>query len=759
MKRHLFAVCGGIVALTAVMLMFGYSPGGGQLACDYLESGQQICISSTVTQKDSSNIYLDSIIIKECAASSQQNIPIKDKIIIEYKEIYDGYVPMIGQSVILSGIFSEYSHATNPGEFDAAEYYHQLRIGGRLKNVELISCSERYSLLKETLFEMREAFKSRLYYVFPEKEAGIMCTILLGDKAGLDSEVKAMYRRNGIIHILSISGLHITLVGMGIYSVLRKAGLPKRPAAVIGCVVLIMYGIMTGMGISVCRAIGMYLIRMFSVIVGRTNDMLTALGVIAVILVTVNPLCLKQAGFLLSFGSVIGVGIICPALTWEYGDEQGNQKYEPSRFLRIIRSKLAALLGEIYNSAIAGLSITLMTLPIQLRFYYEVPTYSMILNLFVLPLMGVLLVTGFISMLVPHMGIVGTASCFILDVYEGLCGIFDKMPVNMWNPGKPSVIGVIIYYMFLFMTVWYAYHVKKAGCRCRVLRVAPSLAALAAAVAAIGTHAAPKNSITFLDVGQGDGIVVRTDAGGVYLFDCGSTGRSGVGEYVLKPYLKYYGISRIDGIIVSHQDTDHCNGIGELLENRDEWGIEIKNIFLPKVEGEEFENILSACKGGFRRIMYINAGAYWQDGSLKFTCMHPPEEMGDEDINTASACFLVEADEFTLLLTGDVGAEGEKMLLAELKKAEITGLTVLKVAHHGSKYSTATEFINTVNPVFSVISYGKNNIYGHPHEELLDRLEESGTRIYRTAESGAVTFWYDEGVVRIEEWGGDDSRT
>lgn len=207
MKRQLFAVCGGIAALIAVMLVLGYSPGEGRLACNYLENGELVCVSSTVKQKDSSKIYLDSIIIKECAASSQQNIPINDKIIIEYSEISAEDVPKTGQNVTFRGVFSEYSHSANPGEFDAAEYYRQSGIGGRLKRVEVVSCCEDYSLIRERLFELRERFKDRLYYVFPEKEAGIMCTILLGDKEGLDSEVKDMYRRNGIIHILSISGV------------------------------------------------------------------------------------------------------------------------------------------------------------------------------------------------------------------------------------------------------------------------------------------------------------------------------------------------------------------------------------------------------------------------------------------------------------------------------------------------------------------------------------------------------------------------
>ncbi|MCD7836432.1 MAG: MBL fold metallo-hydrolase, partial [Lachnospiraceae bacterium] len=233
-----------------------------------------------------------------------------------------------------------------------------------------------------------------------------------------------------------------------------------------------------------------------------------------------------------------------------------------------------------------------------------------------------------------------------------------------------------------------------------------------------------------------------------------------VGEYVLKPYLKYYGISHIDGIIVSHEDADHCNGIVELLEHRGEWGIEIENILLPYVEGEEFEDILSVCaqeKAGTPAIIYINTGACWQDGTVKFTCMHPPEAWSCENINAASACFLVESGDYSLLLTGDVEAEGEELLLEELKNADISEITMLKVAHHGSRNSTSAELLNTVKPLISVISCGKSNTYGHPHDELIDRLEKSLTKIYSTMESGAVTVRCSKDNIMIEEWCGSRS--
>lgn len=217
------------------------------------------------------------------------------------------------------------------------------------------------------------------------------------------------------------------------------------------------------------------------------------------------------------------------------------------------------------------------------------------------------------------------------------------------------------------------------------------------------------------------------------MFDCGSTSRSLVGEYVLKPYLKYEGIRHIDGIFVSHSDSDHYNGVQELLENQNEWGITVDNLVLP---GE------------------IVAGDTWEceSGSVRFTCLHPSALEAFEDSNAFSQCFYVEmADAMSLLLTGDVEGEGEAQLLQELQKRNITQATVLKVAHHGSRYSTSEAFLEQCKPEVAIISAGRNNSYGHPHEALLERLDVSGALIWSTQEYGAITIEVGE-KLKLRSW-------
>jgi competence protein ComEC len=744
----LFALCLVFIAAAAVIpaALHLYDDSSADYINYYIDSGDEIYITARVKTKDSSKIYLDSIIITECDIHQRQNIPVKDQLTIEYDEIKSvDTLPKIGQTVELSGVFKAYSKATNPGEFDTYTYYRQLNIGGRLQNVEIKSENsndeKNYSHIKELMFEIRSYCIARLQKVFPEKEAGIMCRILLGDRTGLDSDVENLYKKSGIIHILSISGLHISLVGMGLYKLLRKAGMPLVPAAVTGSVVLILYGLMTGMGVSVCRAIGMYLISMLAVVLRRTYDMLTALGIMAVIMLAQNPLYIYNAGFLLSFASVAGVGIIYPV----FSDNLLKIKKKQNTRLCIkeyVGYNLYYLLCDVKESMLAGLSISLMTAPIILWFYYEIPLYSVFINIFVIPLMGVLLISGFVVMFIPYTGILGTVDCLILKEYEIVCNAFSKLPIGSWNPGRPAEISIIIYYLILIVVISYVNHSKKKKEKISVPVYLTSFTVMIMSVLCLGIHSSSDASITFLNVGQGDGMVVRTDEGGVYIFDCGSSNRSSVGEYVLKPYLKYYGLNHINAIVLSHEDADHCNGVEELLENADEWGFTVDNVLLPYVEEEAFDGILdkNIVASGRTKIVYINSGTNWKDGNVIFTCLQPDTGVTGDNTNAASACFLIESVNKcrSILLTGDIEDDGETRLVKTLKNVGVDSVDVLKVAHHGSKYSTSEELINTVHPKLSIISCSRNNRYGHPAPETIDRLEESGSEIMVTYETGAI---------------------
>lgn len=396
----------------------------------------------------------------------------------------------IGQQIILEGTFSHFATATNPGEFDVQRYYAAKGIGGRVRQSQILAVGEKYSFLREKLYGFRQVLHDRLAEVFPAKEASVMQTLLLGEKEELDAEVKALYQKNGIAHILSISGLHITLLGMGVYRLLKRLGLPVRAAAVGGAMLLLIYGVMVGMSVSASRAIGMYLLQMLGIFVGRTYDMLTGLGLMALLLVLQEPERLCDVSFLMSFGAVLGICILTPVLSGDGrerdADEElevkgisawlrtvadifGDSAYERNKYRegwrKVAYEGIQRMVSTVKGGFAASVGVILFTLPVQLWFFYEIPVYSVLLNLLVLPFMSVVVAGGILS-LIPGLGLVGTVDCLILWWYEWVCGRFEELPGAIWCVGRPEVWQIICYYVGILLLVFGREYVeawKKRG--------------------------------------------------------------------------------------------------------------------------------------------------------------------------------------------------------------------------------------------------------------------------------------------------------
>ena len=243
-----------------------------------------------------------------------------------------------------------------------------------------------------------------------------------------------------------------------------------------------------------------------------------------------------------------------------------------------------------------------------------------------------------------------------------------------------------------------------------------------------------------LDIGQGDCFVLEEKEGFNVLIDGGSSDISSVGKYRLAPYLKCHGISCLDYVFISHGDKDHTSGVLELLLGGE---IKIDCLVMTKfaLSDEAYAELLEAAEKQGTRILFIGKGDFFTLGEIKLTCLYP--EMKDEGTgNDQSMVLLMECGGIKTLFTGDL--TGEKEIFIDFEDID-----VLKVAHHGSKYSTGQEFLEKTTPVISLISAGKDNMYGHPHKELIERLEQTGSRIYRTPENGAVTVGYEKGKVCI----------
>ena len=724
MKRPLFAIC--LTIVLGVMLYLKLFP--ANIAVFYGDvAGEEVCLSGQVYAKEYQKGPEGPILVlylkPEELRFQNQNIPFYNNFICQLQS--EEEAPCIGTEVLLKGMLYEYEPATNPGQFDAKQYYGILGFSAKITDCRIEIIRGKCNILKENLWKLKCYFSDVIDVIFPEETASFLKSMLLGDKSCLDNTDKALYREAGILHILAISGLHISFLGMGLNKLLRKIYIPVVPSALISGAGMVLFGLMVGMPVSAMRAIGMFLIRLLADCTGRTYDMPTALGLCAATMLLENPLYMYHAGFCLSFGAVAGVCLLKPTL------------------LRMNKET-----GPFEDALVTSLSVSLFTLPIQLYFYYEIPVYAMLWNLVVIPLAGICMGSGVLAIGVYICQPFGEwiaqmpAMCTngIVWLYEAGSRIVSEIPGNTWRAGKPENWQLILYVFVVGMTLFF----KKLEPRYKV-------GLFLGAILLFGADIRGNAEITFLDVGQGDCICIRLPDGSNWLCDGGSSDVHKVGEYRIEPYLKHEGIEVLDAVFLSHGDSDHTNGVIALLQ-RD--SVKIRLLVLPAAEehtSAEFKEILYLAKEKGIPVLWIKAGMEWQTGEVRAVCLNPGKEERKEEGNASSEVIYLAYKEFSLLFTGDVGTREEQSVLETMELKEIEEVTVLKVPHHGSRYACSEEFLTRINPDFAVISCGRNNAYGHPHAETLNRLTQAGTTVFTTPACGAVTVIIGEDL-QIETW-------
>lgn len=633
----------------------------------------------------------------------------------------------IGQYVSVKGTTGCFEEARNPGNFDQRKFYARQKFYGVIWCEDIRVLSRETDGWQEKLYQFKQKWKETLCETMGEEKGAVLAAMLLGEKSDMDQEVKELYQKNGIGHILAISGLHISFIGLGLYQILRKMGLGYGMSGLCAVFLLSLYGSMIGFGVSVFRAYVMLLFRVGAEMTGRVYDMLTALMVAAVITVGRQPLYLTDAGFLLSYGAILGILLVLPAL-----------------------EKLFHCRYKVFSGLYASVAVNLMLLPILLYFYYEFPVYSVFLNLLVIPLMSVVLGAGMIGSLLVMGGIpvgtVGLQICsWILDLFEGLSRFGSRLPFARLVTGQPAVWKLVLYYLLLGTGLYLVHRYRKG--KGRTFRFA--FAVLCSILVLLVSYRPHSDvQVTMMDVGQGDGIFIRGPKGGTYLIDGGSSDVKQLGKYRIEPFLKFQGVGVLDYVFLTHGDSDHYSGVLELLQRQD-MGVRIKCLILPihwKSE-EALKEVADEAMAQGISVAVMQSGNQIEEGNLSISCVQPAAE--DEQLkgNEDSLVLSVTYEDFSMLCTGDVEGAGEQVLTKRLQGKRYT---VLKVAHHGSKNSGAETFLDVVSPKIALISAGEDNSYGHPHPETLERLEEAGSRIYETAKSGAITLQTNGNTLTID---------
>ena len=610
----------------------------------------------------------------------------------------------IGQYIHLIGDGKAFEVAKNPGNFDAKFYYAKNKIYGAIWNVKIITVKGEEHTLKEKLFSFRESWEKMLQEKLGYEKGSLLCAILLNEKADLSEETKELYQKNGYGHILAISGLHISFIGVGIFQALRKLGARYGVSSLISILVLTLYVLMIGFSVSIFRAYVMLLFRIGAELTGRVYDMLTAVFVSAALLVIYEPLYLQDAAFQLSHGAILAIILVAPAIRQYIGKE-----------------------GRLAEVLYGSLAIQITLLPITLWWYYEISIYSILWNLIVIPLMSVLMTLGIFGSFMP-LKIVWFSGCsIILSVFEWIGKIGNEMFGSRLVLGRPSYVAVIIFYIWILILVMLAKYKKRF---CKWMFWSFWIVGLLFIKFPNG-----ELEITMLDVGQGDCIFIQGPRGKSYLVDGGSSDVSQVGKYRIESFLKYKGVNSLDYVFISHGDSDHYNGIEEILE-RKVYSVRIENLVFPGnyLRDKELIELAELAKTSGVKVRCMKQGQFVEEGKMRLSCVQPGAKENELEGNAGSMVLDLRYKDFAMLFTGDVEGEGENHLIENLNHS----YQVLKVSHHGSKNSTSEQLLKVVRPKLALVSAGENNSYGHPHKEVIERLERHGCRILCTTQEGAI---------------------
>lgn len=644
-----------------------------------------------------------------------------------------------GDRIQVEGELSEFSSAMNMGEFDFKKYYFSMNIRARVFADSFFVVAENKNRMLEAVFNIKDKMRASFSAIAEPEDAGIITSMLLGDKSELDSSVNSLYQQSGIAHILAISGLHISMLGMALYKIMRRAGFGFTQSAVTSSLLISLYGCMTGNAVSAIRAIVMFAVSSGAQALGRKYDILSSSSLASIIILSDSPAMLANSSFLLSFGAVIGIAAVYPV----FGSFFPEWNKTPASY--IARALLTSLATSV--------SVSLTTLPVLLTSFYEFPPLSIFLNLIIIPLMGLLMACGAAAGV---LGIFNTAAGsfvmgtvhYILALYKLLCNVSGEFQFGRIIAGSPQGCRIVIYYCLLLAVVAAPSYIKLQRKLAAVL-----LPCIAGMLLLMFYNPVNELQVHVLYIGQGDGIYAKLPDGSGILFDGGSSDKKDAGKYILAPCLKSSGISRLDYVFISHLDEDHYNAAVYLLENQSETGIIVKNLILPDIaqQDEDYKDLAAMAKRNGTRVAAISSGDRLDKMAGKFSieCLAPDKVNTYSDKNAASMVLRMRYGSFSMLLTGDLQNDGEEELIGN---PSLTCCDVLKVAHHGSKYSTTEAMLDIVKPRAAIISCGKNNRYGHPHEETLQRLEASRSSIYVTKDAGEVIIRAREGQFNITSY-------
>ncbi len=649
-----------------------------------------------------------------------------EKVLVRNFDDNMDYHDMAGRKVRLSGEVSKPSAARNPRTFDYRRYLKAKGIYAIVtKNSEPIQIMKGYdNLFLHVCEKIKTDFEHNIYDYFDDEVAGIIIGMSFGEKSGIDDEIYTKFQRNGICHILAVSGLHIGVIYASLAMLSRRSKSIFANILIVSA--LFCFVALAGFAPSVVRAFIMIVLHICSTVVKKRYDMFTASFFTMFIMTVRNPLLVMDLGFQLSFCAILTLAILLPSA------------------IRISKHIL-----------VSSCALQLGMAPISAYVFNYFSLSAFVLNIPVIFLAGLTIPVIMVMLVISGLsGIVHLEFFdFTFQILGIVCDFFVKLILFLNDltfykvkpyiqTVSPKMEVIYVYYAILFFVSSEFFRIFWQRRQFKNIAVFISIICMVAfSCGKMQDSEFDKAELIFCDVGQGDCLLVRSKDGKNILLDTGGSVRLDVGEKIVLPFLLKNGVKHLDLVVISHFDKDHVGGLSALERN-----IKIDRVAMYEANYVVPEMIEEKTGVNRKKYLYLAAGDECKiSKNLKIYIYFPFREKlryykatrpNIKDENSISLVAKVTIKDISVLMTGDLDFETEEKLVNGNSRSDLK-CDILKVSHHGSRYGSSEKLLSAVMPTIAVVQVGKNN-YGHPSEEALERLEKSGAAIYRNDQNGAV---------------------
>ncbi len=646
---------------------------------------------------------------------------------------YNGGKIKIGDTVEAFGRVRKIRSAGNPGAYDRR--VHLLADGitaeifGGKSGIEVVEGDE-YPLLRKAA-EIRSHYRENMEKVMPKQDAAAIFAMLFGGYDGIREELTEAFTVTGIVHILSVSGSHVSLLAAVVVMLGGIFRIPKMPLALFLFAVIAFYTLLAGCVPPAFRAAVMGSLVFLGTTLERDVDSKRLLTLTGIAFLLYNPLLLFHISFQLSFTATAGIICFSKKLT----------KFFEAKGLKYVLASSLAL----------TLSAQVLTIPIIAWYFHRLSISSVAANFFIVPPVELIIViglfSGIVAFILPFLGgVIFFFDSLILGIVYEATRILAKIP-TAYLPTMGFFMSGIYYLFCLYFMPDDNIREKLKPIFARYKKTAALFLTIFAISGLIVNFAKPKEVLfAFIDVGQGDAMAVKTANGRALMFDTGGSrdGNFDIGGRVDVPFLLYHGITELDYIFLSHAHEDHAAGTGGILK-----AMPVKEVVTAAEGKDAYQKSMKINKEIMEKSHFSepNVGDVYNIDGVKVEVLYAPKTAKGE--NEMSNLYRVSYGAVSFLVTGDLVKEDETKLVEN--NVDLSAV-VLKVGHHGSKTSSDAVFLQKVAPKYAVISVGQDNSFGHPNAEVLEKLQAIGAKIYRTDKDGAVFFYTDGKNLRMKKY-------